>query len=196
MPRKPRVLEPNCVYHVYNRRTDRQRLFPSPRAFDEFLLLMEEGRERYGIRICAYVLMETHWHQAIWIRDHDGRTPTINYLRRLSSHHALQFRSVSNTRGDGHVYQDRYKSKAAQTEAHYLTLVRYIERNPLAAGLVDRAERWPWSSLAERVSGRLRVVEPGPVPLPFDWPAIVNGDDVRGTEVGEGTEVVLAHLRL
>jgi putative transposase len=150
---------------------------------------MEEGRDRYGVRICGYVLMETHWHQAVWIRDDDGRTAAINYLRRLSSRHALQFRSASGTRGDGHVYQDRYKAKAAQTEEHYLTLVRYIERNPLAAGIVDRAEKWPWSSLAERVSGRSRVVEAGPVPLPDEWAEIVNGPSVWGTEVEEGTEV-------
>src|SRR5262245_49725663 len=137
MPRLPRVLEPNRVYHVFNRRNDRQRLFPSPRAYDEFLLLLEEGRERYDVRICAYVLMETHWHQAIWIREPDGAIAASKYLRRLSSRHALRFRCASGTRGDGHVYQDRYKAKPVKDDAHYLTLVRYIEANPLAAGVVD-----------------------------------------------------------
>ena len=196
MPRRPRVLEENCVYHVYNRRTDRQRLFPSPRAYDQFLLLMEESRERYGVLICAYVLMDTHWHQAVWIRDQDLRQPTINYLRRLSSCHALHFRSVSRTRGDGHVYQDRYKTKVAKDETHYLTLIRYIERNPLTAGLVDRAEQWPWSSCAERHSGRRRIVDDGPLQLPRNWIDIVNGREghdedqaMWGTEVEGGTEV-------
>jgi putative transposase len=193
MARKPRVLEPNRVYHVYNRRTDRQRLFPSPRSLDEFFLLMEEGRTRYNVRICGYCLMETHWHQAIWIREGNGRGAAIGYLRRLSSRHALQFRLASRTRGEGHVYQDRYKAKPVADELGYLTLLRYIEANPVAAGLVERAEEWQWSSLTERISGRKRIVDEGPVPLPSDWLEIVNAtsrrDEKKGTEVARGTEV-------
>jgi putative transposase len=61
-----------------------------------------------------------------------------------------------------------------ETDKHYLTLIRYIEANPLNAGLVDRAEHWPWSGFTERLSGRRRIVDEGPVPLPDDWPDIVN----------------------
>jgi putative transposase len=181
MPRKPRVLEEDIVYHVYNRRTDCQLLFPTPRGFDDFLHLMEEGRKRYHVRICAYSVMETHWHQSIWVRRTnpatrvtDGATDVANYLRWLSASHAIRFRIVSDTRGHGHVYQDRYKSKPVITEDHYLTLVRYIERNPLVAGLVDRAELWPWSSLAERLNGRRNILDSGPVSLPSNWLDRVN----------------------
>jgi putative transposase len=174
MARKPRVLEPNRVYHVFNRRTDRQLLFPTPRAFEEFLQLMEEGCERYKPRICTYCVMETHWHQGIWIRERDEAPSVVLYLRWLSGIHAGRFRRRSNTRGDGHVYQDRYKAIAVENDDHYLTLVRYVEANPLAAGLVERAEHWPWSSLTERLSGRRRIVTDGPVSLPPDWPDIVN----------------------
>ena len=174
MPRKPRVLEENGVYHVFNRRTDRQRLFPTSRAYDDFIHMMETGCERFNVRICTYCLIETHWHQAIWVRENDGATAVSQYLRWLSSRHAQRFRVVSDTRGHGHVYQDRYKSVAVEGDTHYLTLMRYIEANPLAAGLVDRAEHWPWSGFAERLSGRRRILDDGPVPLPDDWPTIVN----------------------
>jgi len=173
MPRKPRVLQENFVYHVFNRRTDRQRLFPTSRAFDDFIHLMETGRERFDVRICTYCLMETHWHQAIWVRD-NGATGVSRYLRWLSARHALRFRFVSDTRGHGHVYQDRYKSVQVETDEHYLALMRYIEANPVVAGLVDRAEQWPWSGFAERLSGRRRILNEGPLPLPHDWPDIVN----------------------
>jgi putative transposase len=174
MPRKPRILEPNLVYHVFNRRTDRQLLFPSPRALDDFVHLLERGRDRYGVTICMYCVMDTHWHQGIWIRDADSATAVTKYLRWLSTCHAIRFRIRSSTRGDGHVYQDRYKSKPVFDEGHYLILNRYIEANPLAAGLVERAEHWPWSSLADRLTGRRRVVEDGPVGLPPNWCDIVN----------------------
>jgi len=174
MPRKPRVIEPNVVYHVFNRRTDCQLLFPSPRAFDDFVHLLAEGVERYDAHICAYCVMETHWHQGIWVRDPDAATAVANFLRWLSSSHATRFRFASGTRGRGHVYQDRYTSLPVRSEDHYLTLVRYIEANPLAAGLVTRAEHWPWSSLTDRLSGRRRIAKPGPVALPRDWVQIVN----------------------
>ena len=184
MPRKPRILEPGIVYHIFNRRTDRQRLFPSPKAFDDFMRLMAEGRERYNVRICAYCIMVSHWHQAIWIRDDDGAASESRYLRWLSGRHAVRFRCASGTRGDGHVYQDRYKSVAVRSEQHYLTLVRYIEANPLQAGLVQRAEEWPWSSLAGRLSGYRRILDDGPVSLPDNWREIVN---TRSTAAEEGS---------
>ena len=174
MPRKPRILEPNRVYHVFNRRTDRQRLFPSPRAYENFLQLVQEGVDRYRVRICGYCAIQTHWHQCIWIREDGGATAVGNYLRWLSSSHALRFRYTTATRGQGHVYQDRYKAKVVKDDFHYLTLMQYIEANPVAAGLVERAEQWPWSSFSERINGHRRILVDGPVPLPADWPIIVN----------------------
>ena len=193
MPRKPRLLEANRVYHVFNRRTDRQRLFPSPCAYDDFVHLIERGRERFDVRICTYCVMDTHWHQGIWVRENDGATAVSKYLRWLAACHALRFRFASDTRGDGHVYQDRFKSVPVETDAHYLTLVRYIESNPVAAGLVERAEYWPWSSFTERLSGRRRILDDGPVPLPDDWPDIVNArvgpEDVEG-QIDVGGQIV------
>lgn len=174
MPRKPRVLGANDVHHVYNRRTDRQLLFPSPSAFDDFLHLMQIARERYNVRICAYCVMDTHWHQAIWVGEREEATAVAQYLRWLSGTHAIRFRIRTGTRGLGHVYQDRYKSVRVTTELHYYTLIRYIEQNPLVSEVVGRAEHWPWSSLAERLTGRRGILSDGPFALPPDWIEIVN----------------------
>ena len=149
-------------------------LFPSPTEFDGFLQLLEEGRERYDVRICAYCVMETHWHQALWVREGEGVTAVARYLRWLAACHAIRFRFASGTRGLGHVYQDRYKSKAVFDDDHYLTLIRYIEANPVVGGLVERAEHWPWSSLADRLNQRRRILHQGPVPLLRDWVNVVN----------------------
>src|SRR5205823_2626141 len=103
-----------------------------------------------------------------------GARDVSNYLRRLSSSHAIRFRHASGTRGNGHVYQDRFKSPLVETDWHYLTVVRYIEANALDAGLVRRAEEWRWCSLAERIRGSRPIIDDGPVPLPNDWVDIVN----------------------
>jgi len=171
VPSKARQIEPGVVYHIFNRRTDRQCLFPSTRDFDKFLRLMKEGRRRYHVRCCAYCLMESHWHFALWAHD---EMSIGRYLRWLATIHAIRFRIASGTRGQGHVYQDRYKSVTVRNVLHYLTLIRYIEANPLTARLVTRAEDWRWSSLRERLSGRRQLIEEGPWPLPADWATIVN----------------------
>ena len=174
MPRKPRVFEPNLAYHLFNRRTDRQLLFPTMRSRDEFLDLLEEGRNGYRAAVCAYCVVDTHWHLGIWVRDARDGTAVGNFVRWLSARHAIRFRIATDTRGNGHVYQDRYKSKPVASIVHYLTLTRYIEANPLEAGFVERAEDWQWSSLAERLSGRPRIIVDGPVSLPSNWLEIVN----------------------
>jgi putative transposase len=171
MSRRPRIIEPGVVYHVFNRRTDRQCLFGSPRDFDNFFLLMEEGRERYKVRLCASCLMETHWHLALWAHD---ELSIGRYVRWLATTHAVRFRVASGTRGDGHVYGDRYKSVPVHGPMHYLALLRYIEANPMVAGLVSRAEDWRWSSLHERTGRSPRIIDDGPWPLPIEWQSIVN----------------------
>jgi putative transposase len=76
----------------------------------------------------------------------------------------------------GHLYQGRFKSFPVQSGSHYLTVLRYIEQNPLRAGIVQRSVDWPWSSLAIRrgVSKEsLRIVN-GPVPLSKNWLKLVD----------------------
>jgi len=174
MPRNPRVFESNFAYHLFNRRTDRQVLFPTMRSRDDFLDLLEEGRHGYQVTVCMYCVMETHWHLGVWVRDARDANAVGNFVRWLSARHAIRFRIATDTRGNGHVYQDRYKAKPVESIRHYLILTRYIEANPLEAGLVERAEDWRWSSLAERVSGRQRIIVDGPVSLPPNWLEIVN----------------------
>ncbi len=91
----------------------------------------------------------------------------------------------------GHLYQGRYKSFPVQDDAHYLTVLRYIEANPLRAGLIEQAEQWPWSSLAVRRGRQVSFkVAEGPVDLPKDW-----GDLVQEYVDDERTESIVRSLK-
>ena len=72
----------------------------------------------------------------------------------------------------GYVWQGRLKAFPIQKDEHLLTVVRYIERNPLRAGLVARAEDWRWSSLRLETEGL--ILDPGPAPRGPDWVQFVN----------------------
>ena len=79
--------------------------------------------------------------------------------------------------GSGHAYQGRFKSFPVQDDEHLLTVLRYVERNALRAGLVRRAEDWPWSSLWRQEKGGEKAREllgEWPLPRPEDWAAWVN----------------------
>jgi putative transposase len=120
--------------------------------------------------------MSNHWHLAASAEDPNTLS---GYIRWVSATHAVRYRFQTDTRGHGHVYQDRYRAEPIETAVDYIRLVKYIEANPLEAGLVDRAERYQWSSLQERLSGRRRLIEAGPWELPSDWVVIVNTPDFR-----------------
>ena len=76
----------------------------------------------------------------------------------------------------GHVYQGRFKSFPIAADEHLLAVLRYVDRNPLRAGLVRRAEEWRWGSLYRRTQGtaeeRALLADP-PVPLGKTWTAIM-----------------------
>src|SRR3990172_5128849 len=78
-------------------------------------------------------------------------------------------------RSSGHVWQGRFKAFPVQQDEHLLTVLRYIERNPLRAGLVKRAEDWHWSSLRWcGAAGAPGLMHPGPVPRGDRWVRDVN----------------------
>jgi putative transposase len=72
----------------------------------------------------------------------------------------------------GHVWQGRFKAFPIQQDEHLLTVIRYVERNPLRAGLVERAQDWKWWSLGSNAAGPAR--DPGPVPRGAGWLEFVN----------------------
>ena len=82
----------------------------------------------------------------------------------------------------GHIWQGRYKCFPVQEDEHLLIVLRYIERNPLRAALVERAEHWPWSSLRPAPCGETGPValDPGPAPRGEGWVEAVNAAMFEG----------------
>jgi putative transposase len=72
--------------------------------------------------------------------------------------------------GSGHVWQGRFKAFPIEQDDHLRVVLRYVERNPLRAGLVQRAEQWPWSSLPVWLQPpRLPWLDEGPAPRHASW---------------------------
>lgn len=171
MPRPRRHAPPDSVLHVVNRSNDRRLLFGTDREYEDFLDLVAGTKGRSPIRLLAYCLMPNHWHMVVW--PESARAVTA-FCHRLCSMHAIRHRRGTNTIGHGHLYQGRYHSRIIESERQYYQVMRYVEANALRAGLVDRAQAWRWSSLAERIDTDRGLLDAGPVALPSGWVALVN----------------------
>lgn len=124
------------------------------------------------MRLLSYVLMPNHWHLVLWP---EGDEDLSIYMHWITVAHTQRWHIAHGTSGTGPLYQGRFKSFPLDTDDHFLTVCRYVERNPLRANLVSRAERWRWSSLWQRYSERCDLtLGEWPVPRPTDWVDHVN----------------------
>lgn len=172
MPRPARASVLQSVVHVVNRGNDRRRLFAFRGDYDVFLGLLASSQRREGLRLLAYVVMPNHWHLVVWP---ESVVQLSRFMQRLTSAHAAIVRTHSHSIGHGHIYQGRYHATAIRDVMQLFRTLRYVEANPVRAGLVGRAELWRWSSLDERL-GTARLITDPPVPLPpvATWVDLVN----------------------
>ena len=172
MPRMPRSAAVRSLVHVVNRGNDRRRLFAFRGDYESFVGIIAAAQRRTGLRLLGYVVMPNHWHLVAW----PETVPQLSrFMQRLTSAHAAIVRTHSHSVGQGHVYQGRYHSTLVNTDIQLVRTLRYVEANPVRAGLVTRAEFWRWSSLDERL-GSIRIISDPPVPLPpvTTWLELVN----------------------
>lgn len=150
MPRINRVDVGEKIYHVLNRANARVQIFNNNKDYQLFESILEEAKEKFNMRILSYSIMPNHWHLVLFPKN-DGDLSI--FMKWLGNTHTKRWHSVKKTTGQGHLYQGRYKSFICQDDNHFLTLVRYVERNPRKANLVKRAEDWKWGSVYRRENG-------------------------------------------
>jgi putative transposase len=171
MARRHRFTPGGYVYHVFNRGSRKGVLFDSCEDHDAFLRIMERARAKRPMRITAYCLMKTHFLLLLWPK---GDNDVPRFMKWLTSTHAMTFHRVNGSTGTGAVYQSRYVSKPIGDGRHFFTALRYVERNALEAGKVDRAEAWPWCSAWSGEPRGLFVADEGPFVRPPNWLEILN----------------------
>jgi len=178
MGRPLRPTSADMVYHVLNRANARRMLFNDDGDYAAFERVLGQACERGHIRLLAYCVMPNHWHLVVWPR-HDG--DLSRFMNWLTLTHTQRWHQHRRSVGEGHVYQGRFKSFPVETSEYLLTVCRYVERNPVRAGLVERAEQWRWCSAGTR----------GSVPL-HEWPMERPADWLDWVNEGEATEQLSA----
>jgi len=152
------------VYHVLNRGVGRMRLFDDDDDYAAFERVLAEAHERSPTRLLGYCIMPNHWHLVVWPREDDELS---QWMRWVTVTHTQRWHAHRRSAGTGPVYQGRFKSFPVESDGHLITLMRYVERNALRAGLVQRAEDWRWGSLWRWVNRRRKLAD---APALSDWP--------------------------
>jgi len=171
MPRRSLATANDLVLHVHNRSVRRHQLFFDQGDYGAFERVLVEALERVPIPLLAYCVMPNHWHLVV----HPSCGELPRFMHWLTATHAKRWHLAHGSLGTGPVYQNRYGAVPVQTDTHLLTLLRYVERNPLRAKLVRRAEDWRWGSLWRRCNSCDDLpLATWPVPQPVGWLEIVN----------------------
>ena len=166
MPKKSRNLPVGCVVHCVNRAHEKRPLFRRATDYENFLRLIAWAKSRCPVRIVAYCIMYNHWHFVFWV---EIEWEVSAFLHLLTTTHASECRRRTDSVGDGSIYKGRFKSIEVLSERQYFNLLRYVEQNPLRAGIVQSSKDWRWSSLAERFGNDHSLLSPGPLLLLPDW---------------------------
>jgi len=141
------VVVPGVAHHVTQRGTGRQLVFYTRGDRVSYLRLLKENSERAGLRILAYCLMPNHIHLIAVPGEEDSLAVA---LRRAHGRYAQYFNARKLR--SGHLWQGRFYS-CAMDEHHLWTAIRYVEMNPVRAGLEARPEDYEWSSAAAHIEG-------------------------------------------
>ena len=181
MPRRPRANSGGYAYHVLNRAVARDAIFLKEEDYLAFEKVIAETHRRLPVRLLAYCLMPNHWHLVLW-PERDGELS--EFMRLLTVTHTQRWHAHYHSAGTGPLYQGRFKSFPIQRDEHLTTVLRYVERNPLRAGKVEKAGQWPWSSLAKHTAG-----EPPDWLVPADkWPVDRRRDWVRWVNLAQNVK--------
>lgn len=146
MARLPRLVVPNQPHHIIQRGNDGQLVFRDTADYLEFLTRLREAARQFKVAIHAYVLMPNHLHLLATPSDQDGLSRMMQWLGR---YYVPYFNSKYARSGT--LWQGRYKATVIDTERYLMTCCRYIETNPVRAGLVHGAGDYPWSSYPHHI---------------------------------------------
>ena len=147
MARIARVVIPHYPHHVTQRGNRKQQTFFSDEDYQAYIDLVASAKEIAGVEIWAYCLMPNHVHLVVVPESKHSlaslfRDAHRRYTRRINFREGWR----------GHLWQERFFS-SVMDENYLLAAVRYVELNPVRAGLCKRPQDWPWSSTLAHMSG-------------------------------------------
>ena len=146
MPRIARVVAKGYPHHVTQRGNYRQPVFEEDNDYVQYLEWLKDYGKKYSLKIWAYCLMSNHVHFVCVPNNEDSLAHTFNALHMRYSQYFNQKKNLK-----GHLWQGRFYS-CILDERHTYAAVRYIENNPVRAGIVRKPQKYKWSSASSHIN--------------------------------------------
>ncbi len=170
MARLPRLFVPGCSHHVIQRGNNRVACFYEPRDYEFYLSELQSSAEQFGVAIHAYVLMTNHVHLLVTPESACSSGKMMQSLGRKYVGHIN-----STYHRSGTLWEGRYKSTLVDSDTYLLVVSRYIELNPVRAGMVCTPGEYPWTSYHANALG-----QPNPLLTPHSvYVELANQPEVR-----------------
>ena len=148
MPRRPRLSLPDVPLHLIQRGNNRQTCFVADEDYRFYLDWLKQYADKVGCRIHAYVLMTNHVHLLL----SSSRAEAPGELMKALGQRYVQYFNRTYRRS-GTLWEGRYRSCLTQAEDYLLACQRYIELNPVRAGMVAHPAEYRWSSYRANAQG-------------------------------------------
>ena len=149
MPRKLRFYLPGVPAHIVQRGNNRQAVFFSNEDYQAYLEWLKEGADKHGCSIHAYVLMTNHVHLLVTPESRESISRTIQFVGRNYVTYINRVYARSGT-----LWEGRHKGCIVAADRYMMACSRYIELNPVRAGMVERPEEYRWSSYRANAQGK------------------------------------------
>lgn len=147
MPRQAREKSGSGIYHVMLRGINRQNIFEDEEDRKRFIETLGYYKTISNYNVYGYCIMDNHIHLLL-----GEKSETISQaIKRISSSYVYWYNQKYNR--CGHLFQERFRSETVETDAYFLTVLRYIHQNPMKAGLAEDVSKYSWSSYSEYFGG-------------------------------------------
>jgi putative transposase len=191
MARLPRIVVPGQALHIIQRGNNRQAVFFGDGDYRVYLDTLQHAATTRGCAIHAYVLMTNHVHLLLTPERTEGPSRLMQAVGRRYVRHVN-----GGYRRTGTLWEGRYKSALIDSERYLLICSRYIELNPVRAGMVDRPDDYRWSSYRCNATGRRdEVTQPHPLYSRLGGDAEQRQASYRALFAGHLDEAVLTSIR-
>ena len=153
MPRVARIIVPGYPHHITQRGNNRATVFFDDEDRQFYLNILNDYSKKYQVHIWAYCLMRNHVHLLAVPETESGLARGIGLTNQVYTQYLNRKRAQS-----GRIWQNRFFSCVVENDQYLWAVARYIERNPLTAGLADHPEDYPWSSARAHLMGTEDVI--------------------------------------
>ena len=153
MPRAPRLKSQSGIYHIMLRGINQQVIFEDEEDYFKFIETLKDYKAVSGYNVFAYCLMSNHIHLLLKVEKEDVDL----IIKRIAGSYVYWYNWKYYRKG--HLFQDRFKSEVVEDNSYFLTVLRYIHRNPVKSGIVKKVDQYKYSSYNDYMNNKDYIID-------------------------------------